>query len=127
LFVEKRNPVCTAICRLPDSTRDRSKVVRVRFAYDTLDCERATAAKRTNLSPTHPIEQLFIDCSGRCWSRRWSGSKRSWKKENRNSERDSNQVNGTAIRPNHPPKVKSLRLGSTGIAPTRGEAAKLLL
>jgi hypothetical protein len=116
LFVEKRNPVCAAVRRLPHSACDRAEVVRIRFADDTFDRKRTAAAKWTDLPPTHSIEQLFIDRSRRRWSGGWSGSKRSWEKENRSSENDFNQVKRTVTRRGHPPKVKSLRFGSTGIA-----------
>src|SRR6476660_4797292 len=69
LLVKKWNPVRAAIGRFPDSARDRSEVIRVRLANDTFNCKCAPAAKRSDLSPTHPIKQFFIDCS-RC---RWGG------------------------------------------------------
>src|SRR6266516_4309912 len=84
----------------------------------------ATAPKRTDLPPTHSIEQFFIDRSGRRWSGGWSGSKRSWEKENRSSENDFNQVKRTVTQRGHPPKVKSLRFGSTGIARNAGRSAR---
>ena len=116
LFIEKWNPVCAPIGCFPDSACDRSEIIRIGLANDAFDCQCAPAAKRTNLSPTHSIEQLFIDRSRRRWGRGWSGSQRRQEKEYRNSENDSNQSKRTVIGRNHPPTVKSLRFSSTGIA-----------
>src|SRR6266513_2013446 len=118
LFVEKRNPVCAAICRLPNSTRDCPKIISVWLAGDAFNRECTAAAKRTDLSPTHSIKQLLIDCSRRRWGRGCSGLKRRRKKQYRKSENEVNQFKRTVIRRNHPPTVKSLRFRSTGIALT---------
>ena len=76
-FVEKRSPICAAVSRLPHAARDRTEIICVRLTYDTFDRQRASSAKRTDLSPTHAIEQLFVDRSGRRWGRGGSGSNRS--------------------------------------------------
>src|SRR5207249_9068616 len=91
LLVEDWNPVRAAVGRFPDSARDRSEVIRVRLANYTFNCQCAPAAKRTDLSPTHSVEKLFIDRSRRRWGGGWSRSKRGCEEEYRNSENDSNQ------------------------------------
>ena len=81
LLVEDWNPVCAAVGRFPDSARDRSEVIRVRLANYTFNCQCAPAAKRTDLSPTHSVEQLFINRSRCRWGGGRSRSKRGCEKE----------------------------------------------
>ena len=77
-FIEKRSPICAAVSRLPNPAGNRAEVIRVRLTYDTFDRQRAPTAKRTDLPPTHAIEQLFINCSGRRRGRGTSRLNRSW-------------------------------------------------
>src|SRR5262245_64875111 len=72
-FIEKGNPICAAVSRLPNPAGNRAEIIGVRFAHYTFDRQRAPTAERTDLPPTHSIEQLFIDCSGRRWGRGTSG------------------------------------------------------
>src|SRR5437667_5696628 len=118
-FIKKRHPVRAAINRFPNSARDRTEIIRVRFADDTFDRQRAAAPERSDLSPLHALEQFFIDCARWRWGGGWSRSKRSWEKKYRNRENDANQSDKRTIRRDHPPKVKSLRLRSTGFARNR--------
>src|SRR5260370_562852 len=78
------NTLCGLCGGLPYAGGDCSKVVRVRLADDPFDRQRASAAKRTDLSPTHSIEQFFVDASGQRRSRGWSGLKRCCEKQYEN-------------------------------------------
>src|SRR5437868_1915650 len=87
----------SAVRKIPRSTRNGPEIVRVRLADDTFDRERAAAAEGTDLSPTHSIEQLFIDHSRWSWGGGWLGSKRTCEKQHGKSENDSNQIKRTVI------------------------------
>src|SRR5262249_61859772 len=102
-FIEKRNPICAAISRLPNSSGNCAEVIGVRFAYDTFDRQCASTAERTDLSPPHSTEQLFVDCSRRYRSRGTSRLNRSCRIEKENSQQKSNQRRKTVTRRNHPP------------------------
>src|SRR5439155_1692317 len=65
--------IWAAISRLPNPARNRAEIICIRLTYDTFDRQRSSSAKRPNLSPTHAIEQLFINRDVR-WLRGSSGS-----------------------------------------------------
>src|SRR5215831_20618375 len=77
-FIEKRNPICAAVSRFPHTPCNRAEIIRVWLTHDTFDCERASTAKRADLSPTHAVEQFFIDCSGWRRGRGTSRLNKSW-------------------------------------------------
>ncbi len=62
LLVEQRNPIRAAIGSFPHAAGYCAKVICVRLARHAFNRQGAPAAKGTNLSPPHPIEQLFVNC-----------------------------------------------------------------
>src|SRR4051794_37312604 len=77
-FIEKRHPICPAVSRLPNPAGHRAEIICVRLTCNPFDRQRAPTTKRTDLPPTHAVEQLFVDCSGRRWGRGTGRLNRGW-------------------------------------------------
>src|SRR4029453_2465932 len=60
LLVEKWSPVRAGVGRFPHATRNRAKIISIRFTGHAFDRERPPTAKRPDLSPLHSLEQFFI-------------------------------------------------------------------
>ena len=60
-LVRHRRPGEAAIGRFPNAAGNRSEIISLRIAGDARYCERASAAKRTDLAPLHCLQCIFIE------------------------------------------------------------------